>query len=108
MKRYFDEIFHGSSEVYLCEINLAEFYYKTAEKLGIDAVNIRYEAVRASSIKQVAVKGELIREAAKIKVKYKDRISPADSFLIALTYQVMGIALTTDRVVKEKCEFFEV
>ena len=32
VKRYIDQILRGEAEGYICEINLAEFYYKTAEK----------------------------------------------------------------------------
>ena len=112
VKKYFDEIFQGLSEGYLCEVNLAEFYYKTAEKLGVNVADIRYEAIRSSSISQVPVEGELTREAAEIKLKYRGKVSLADAFLIALTYYVKGIALTTDSRIKEilgnKCILFEV
>jgi len=112
VKKYFDEILQGASEGYLCEVNLAEFYYKTAEKLGVDAADIRYEAIRASPIKQVPVKGELTREAAKVKLRYGGKVSLADAFLIALARWVGGVALTTDPVVKSilksRCKFFEV
>jgi len=112
VKKYFDEILRGISEGYLCEINLAEFYYKTAEKLGIDAADIRYEAIRASPINQIPVEGELTREAAKVKLKLRDKVSLADAFLVALTYRVRGIALTTDPVIKDvlknKCKYFEI
>ena len=112
VKKYFNDIFRGNAAGYLCVLNLAEFYYKSAEKLGIDAADIRYEAVRNSPIKQVPAEDELVREAAKIKLKYRNKISLADAFLIALTHQVKGIALTTDPAIKEilknKCKFFEV
>jgi len=112
VKKYFDEIFQGISEGYLCEVNLAEFYYKTAEKLGVDAADIRYEAIRASPIKQIPAGDEITREAGRIKLKYRGKISLADAFLIALTHQVEGIALTTDLIIKEimndKCKFFEI
>ncbi len=112
VKKYFDEILHGISEGYLCEINLAEFYYKTAEKLGVESADIRYEAIRTSPIKQVPVEGELTREAGKIKLKYRGKISLADAFLIALTYQVKGVALTTDpsikNILRSKCRLFKV
>ena len=112
VKKYFDEIFQGVSEGYLCEVNLAEFYYKTAEKLGVDAADIRYEAIRASPIKQIPAGDEITREAGRIKLKYRGKISLADAFLIALTHQVEGIALTTDLIIKEimndKCKFFEI
>ena len=112
VKKYFDEIFQNVSEGYLCEVNLAEFYYKTAEKLGIDTADIRYEAIRASPIKQVPVKGELTKEAARIKLRYRGRVSLADAFLIALTQMIGGIVLTTDSTIKEilrnKCRLFEI
>jgi len=112
VKKYFDDIFRGNATGYLCEINLAEFYYKSAEKLGTDTADIRYEAIRNSPIKQVPVENELVRKAAKIKLKYRNKISLADAFLIALTRQVKGIALTTDPTIKEilknKCKLFQI
>lgn len=112
VKKHFNEILQGTSEGYLCEANLAEFYYKTAEKLGVDAADIRYEAVKNSPISQVPVEGELTREAAKVKLKHRGKVSLVDSFLIALTSQVKGVALTTDPTVKEilkdRCKLFEV
>ena len=112
VKKYFDEILRGTSEGYLCEVNLAEFYYKTAEKIGIDAAEIRYEAVRASPIKQVPAGGELVRVAAKVRLKYRGKVSLADAFLIALANQVGGTVLTTDPAVKEvlksRCKLLEI
>ena len=74
VRKYFNEILHGISEGYLCEINLAEFYYKTAEKLGLETADIRYEAIRNSPIKQIPIKGDLTKNVAKIKLKYRKRI----------------------------------
>ncbi|OYT40268.1 MAG: DNA-binding protein [Desulfurococcales archaeon ex4484_58] len=112
VKKYFDEIIRGVAEGYLCEVNFAEFYYKSAEKLGLETTDILYEAIRNSPIKQIPVEGELTREAGRVKMRYRDKISIADAFLIALTYQVKGIALTTDPVIKEilrdKCRLFKV
>jgi len=59
VKKYFNEIFQGVSEGYLCEVNLAEFYYKTAEKLGIDTADIRYEAIGATLINKYLLKVNL-------------------------------------------------
>ncbi len=90
---------------------MAEFYYKTAEKLGEEFADIRYESVRNSPIRQVPAAGDLTREAAKIKLKYRGKISLADAYLIALALQTRAAALTTDSVVKEilrrKCIFFK-
>ena len=101
VKGYIDQILRGEAEGYICEVNLAEFYYKTAEKLGLEAADIRYESVRNSPIKQVPAAGELTREAAKIKLTHKRRVSLADAYLIALTKQVKGKAVTTDPTIKE-------
>ena len=50
IKRYFDEIFSGEAVGYILEINLAEFYYKTAEKLGLEIAEIRYKVIRNSEL----------------------------------------------------------
>lgn len=80
--------------------------------MGIDTANIRYEAIRASPIKQIPIKSELTKEAARVKLKYRSKVSLADAFLIALTYMMNGMALTTDPVIKEvlegRCKLFEV
>ena len=111
VRKYFDEILAREADAYLCEVNLAEFYYKTVEKLGEEVADIRYESVRNSPIRQVPAAGDLTREAAKMKLEYRDKISLADAYLIALALQTRAIALTTDSVVKEilrrKCIFFK-
>lgn len=112
VKKYVDRILRGDAEGYVCEVNLAEFYYKTAEKLGLDEADIRYEAIRASPIKQVPAAGSLTKEAARIKLTYRRQISLADAYLIALARQVKGKVLTTDsilkKILKDKCILLEV
>lgn len=112
VKKYFNEILRGEAEGYICEVNLAEFYYKTAEKIGEETTNIRYISIRNSPIKQISAKGELTRQAAKTKLKHKTKISLADAYLIALTNQTKGIALTTDKrikeILKDKCKYFKI
>ncbi len=34
VKPYFDEIAKGRVQAYISDVNLAEYYYKTCEKLG--------------------------------------------------------------------------
>ncbi|HDN75559.1 MAG TPA: hypothetical protein ENG05_00325 [Acidilobales archaeon] len=88
---------------YLCEVNPTEFYYKTAEKLSIDVVDMRYEAVRNSPIIQVPVEGELARDGAKVKLKYRGKIPPADAYLIALTTDSR-----IKEILKDRCKLFEI
>ncbi len=45
--------------------------------------------------------GELTREEARIKLAYRRKVSLADAYLIALTRQVKGRAVTTDPIIKE-------
>jgi len=53
--------------------------------MGVNLADVRYEAIRASPIKQILIESELTREATKAKMKYRGKVSLADAFLIALT-----------------------
>ena len=101
VKKYFDMVFHGEAEGYILEINLAEFYYKTAEIMGLEVAEVRYRMIRASEFKQISASGDVTREAAKIKLKNKNKLSLADSFLIATAKAINALILTTDKAVKE-------
>ena len=41
----------GTLESHTCELNIAELYYKTCEKLGADVAEIRTTTIRESNIK---------------------------------------------------------
>ncbi len=101
IKKYFDEIFEGRAEGYILEINLAEFYYKTAEIIGLETAELRYKIIRNSILKQISSGGEATREAAIIKLRHKNTLSLADSFLIAEARGRGMTILTTDPSVKE-------
>ena len=34
VKTFFNKIFKGTAEGYICEVNLAEYYYKAIRKIG--------------------------------------------------------------------------
>src|SRR5208337_1780506 len=51
VKPYFDRVLSGKARGFVSEVNLAEFYYKTAEKKGIGTAEVWYLQVRASRIK---------------------------------------------------------
>jgi len=101
VKKYFDDILTGKSEGYILEINLAEFYYKTAEILGLETAEVRYRMIRNSDLKQISTSKETTREAAILKLRNKNKLSLADSFLIAEAKMLKAIILTTDKTVKE-------
>ncbi len=100
VKTFFNKIFKGTAEGYICEVNLAEYYYKAIRKIGREAAEIRFLSIR-SKINVVSPEMELTREAAKIKAKYEKLISLADAYAIALTKKVKGILLTTDSKIRD-------
>ena len=101
VKIYLDEVFSGKAEGYISEVNLAEFYYKTAEKLGIETANIRYRMIRGSEIIALSPKGEVTRRAGELKLKYKNRLSLADCFLISHAEDLKAKIITTDHNIKQ-------
>ncbi|MGQ4833916.1 MAG: PIN domain-containing protein [Candidatus Asgardarchaeia archaeon] len=95
VKKYFDEIFNNTATGFVCEINLAEFYYKSIKFLGIEATEIRYLAIR-KKLNVIAPDVKLTRDAAKLKARFERAISLADAYAIALTNHVKGELITTD------------
>jgi len=110
-KSYIDRILDGKAEGYMCEVNLAELYYKMASIHGRELADIKYEAIRESPIKLVPAAGELTRQAELVKLTYRRRISLADAYLIALARHVRGSVITTDTTIKsilrDRCVLLE-
>jgi len=99
IKQYFLKVFSGDYVGYVCEINLAEFYYKTAEKLGLETAEIRYLMIRNSDMKVVAPDEETSRVAATLKTRYKNQFSLADCYAIATAKVLKATVVTTDPVI---------
>lgn len=96
VKPYFDEVAQGRAQGFICDVNLAEYYYKTCEKLGKDVADVRYHQVRGSDVGSVATDEELTRKAGEKKCKYRGKLSLADCFSLALSELKKAILLTTD------------
>jgi len=94
---YFDRILSGKARGYVSEVNLAEFYYKTAQKRGLDTAEMWYRQVRQSGFQIVTPDESITRDAAIWKVKRSD-ISLADCFALATLQQCAQVLLTTDSV----------
>lgn len=101
VKDYFNEVFDTEVEGFVLEINLAEFYYKTAEVLGLEAAEIRYRMIRNSELKILSAMDDVTRKAAIVKLKNKNKLSLADSFLIAEAEDLNAKIITTDKSIKE-------
>jgi len=95
VRPYFKEINEGRAKAFICDINLAEYYYKTCEKLGREVADVRYNQIRVL-MNPVSTNQDLTREAGKIKCKYRDKLSLADCFALALSKIKGAILLTTD------------
>ena len=103
-KKYIDYAYKGLAELLMCEVNIAEFLYNYARVFGWEAALVKHSLIRSSPIRIVGVDEPLTIEAAKIKLKHYNRLSLADSYLIALAKQYKATIVTTDEAVKEAGE----
>ncbi len=101
VKQYFVKVFQGKAEGYISELNLAELYYKTIEKLGAQAAETRYMIIRKSKIKILPLNENITRTAAKLKHKYRDKLSLVDCYTLALAKEINATIITTDPAIKE-------
>ena len=100
VKPYFDRVHSERARGFVSEVNLAEFYYKTAEKVGITTAELRYVQVRRSKIRCVAPNEQTTRGAAVWKVRRRD-LSLADCFALATREDKAETLLTTDSLLKD-------
>ena len=80
---------------------MAEFYYKTCEKMGREVAEIRYAAIRKTNISIVPPDAELTRLAADLKCFHRRKMSLADAYIAALARVRKGTLITTDRRIAE-------
>jgi predicted nucleic acid-binding protein len=96
-KPYFDRILSGKARGYISEVNLAEFYYKTTQKKGMETAEAWYSQVRQASFEVVSPDEDITRSAAVWKVHHNG-ITLADCFALATLNQWADVLLTTDPV----------
>lgn len=112
VKPYFDEVAQGRAQVFICDVNLSEYYYKTCEKIGKEIADVRYHQVRGSNVESIATDEELTWKAGEKKCKYRGKLSLADCFSLALSELKKATLLTTDselaKVKEVKVKYFPV
>lgn len=91
-----DAIRKGKTLGYTGEWNLAEFYYKTCEKLGRDTAELRHTSLRNSKVNVVRPDENLTRLAGEYKCKYRSALSLADAYVLAATESLGAKLITTD------------
>jgi predicted nucleic acid-binding protein len=96
VRPYLDEILRGGAQAFICDVNLAEYYYKTCEKLGKKIADTRYHQIRGSGIISVETDETLTLKAGEKKCKYRGTLSLADCFALALTDLKKATLLTAD------------
>ncbi|MEM2127754.1 MAG: type II toxin-antitoxin system VapC family toxin [Candidatus Bathyarchaeia archaeon] len=96
VRPYLDEIIQGKAQAFISDVNLAEYYYKTCEKLGKGIADLRYHQIRDSDIISVATDETLTLKAGEKKCRYRGTLSLADCFALALSELKEAILLTTD------------
>ncbi len=96
VKPYFDEVVQDRAQGFICDVNLAEYYYKTCEKLGKDIADVRYHQIRGSDVGLIATDEELTMKAGEKKCNYRGKLSLADCFCLALSELKKATLLTTD------------
>ena len=97
VKEMFEEVAAEKVMGYTCEVNMAEFYYKTCEEFGREVAEIRNISIRRSKIAVLAIDERLSRIAGRIKCTYRGKLSLADSYTLAAAKMLGATLITTDR-----------
>lgn len=91
----------AGSDLFTCEIVMAEFYYKTCEKFGRDAAELRATSIRKSGIVIEPINEKLTSVAGIFRCKNRAKMSLADSYVISLCKVKDARLVTTDGLLKE-------
>lgn len=93
------------------DVNLAEFYYRTGQKFGLQTADARLGLIRNSRIQSVPTDENAVVSAGRWKLK-RPALSLADCFALAALESSAEVLLTTDAELKEaaksKAVFFRV
>lgn len=95
VRPYFDAVIAGRSKGLVSGINLAEFYYKTCQKLGKQTADAWYFQVQRSGM-QMMYSDEVARQAALEKCRQPLNLALADCFALALAKSEHALLLTTN------------
>jgi len=111
VEKYSDDVDDGRISGYISSVNLAEFYYKTCQKLGRQTADIRYYQIKRTRLQSVQ-DNDSTRSAGLEKCRQPFSLSLADCFAIALAKREEAMLLTTDRELsglrEVEVKFFEV
>jgi len=111
VEEYFSGVDDERISGYISNVNLAEFYYKTCQKLGRQTADTRYYQIKRTRL-QIVQDDNLTRSAGLEKCRQPLSLSLADCFALALAKREKALLLTTDRELSKvrevEVKFFEV
>ena len=100
MKPFFDRVASGRATGAVPDVNLAEFYYRTAQKFGLQTADARLGLIRNSRIESVHTDEGVVLSAGRWKLR-RPALSLADCFALAALESNAELLLTTDSALKE-------
>ncbi len=103
-KAYIDAAYTGRADVFMCEVNVAEFLYNYARVFGWEAALTKHALLRNSPITIVSADESLTVKAAELKLRHYEKLSLADCYLLALAGLVKGTVVTTDSRIEDVAE----
>ncbi len=101
LKGFVAEVSRGHATAHTSAVNLAELYYKTGQKLGMETAETWFVRITNSNLKVEDADPELAREAGTYKIHYRQTLSLADCFAVAETARRRAVLLTTDEDLKQ-------
>jgi predicted nucleic acid-binding protein len=111
VEEYFSGIDDERVSGYMSSVNVAEFYYKTCQKIGRQTADARYYQIKGTRL-QIVHDDDLTRNAGLEKCRQPLSLSLADCFALALAKNEKALLLTTDKELSKVKEidvkFFEV
>ncbi len=96
LKTFVTEASRGHASAHTNVVNLAEFYYKTGQKLGIETAETWFVRIVNSNLQVEVPDADLARDAGTYKIHYRQSLSLADCFAAAETARRRAVLLTTD------------
>lgn len=103
VRPYFNDVLAGRSIGLISEVTLAEYFYKTCQKLGKEAAETRVAIIRGERYRVVPLDEPQSVPAGLLKCKYTD-ISLADALVTSLAKNTNALLLTSDEDLSSVCK----
>jgi predicted nucleic acid-binding protein len=104
VKPYLDRVSSGRASGAVSDLNLAEFYYRTGQKFGLQTADARLGLIRNSRVESIPTDGKAVVSAGRWKLK-RPALSLADCFAMAALESSAEVLLTTEPGLKEAAKW---